>query len=785
MKTIQTKPLLVAAFTSLLAIMLLLIIISFYGMKSINSHLEKIANQSIKKVQLTSEMLHAARERSILLHRMVLLDDPFDRDELSIEVNKHGSRFAKARIELLTLPLTEEENQILISQGEMTSKAVPLQRHVNDLLLNDDLENAKTALMEEAMPAQDAVLKELTSLITLQNKYAENAVFMASKTYSNSQSIMIALGILGIFIGFIISRIFINKITLTEKKLRQEKEKAQITFKSIGDAVITTNSSGKIEYLNDKAESYIGVISEDVVGKMISKIFIAYDIENDKKISEIINDYLNGYFESQISDNVDLQSSNNHTLKIKLSISPILDDNNTVQGLIITFHDVTESFELMRKIELQATRDALTGLLNRREFERKVKQTLSLYDSNTSHAFMIVDLDRFKIVNDTCGHQAGDELLKQLSNRLKSIIRKSDMFARLGGDEFAFFLPNIDETHAKNQSEELLKSVSSYRFLWQDKTFTLGASIGLILAQPETSSYDSLYHSADTACYIAKNEGRNRIHILSPDDIGKDKNNADKNWITRLNKAIEEDDFYLYGQSIVPISRRAEGKKHVEILIRMVDDDRNVISPMAFIPTAERYNLMHKIDKLVVTKVCNFINQTPLDHTVYAVNLSGQTLSMQSAMEELITIIQDSDIIPGRLCLEITETAAIANLEFARDFMESMQDLGCYVALDDFGSGLSSFSYLKNLPLDYIKIDGAFVREMLEDKSSMIMVEAIHSVGKKLGLMTVAEFVEDDGILKLLKEIGVDFAQGYFYGEPELYIPPYFSGKEITESKQA
>lgn len=785
MKPIHTKPLLVSAFTSLLVIMLLLIMISLYGMQSINFHLDKIANQSIKKVQLTSEMLHAARERSILLHRMVLIDDPFDRDELSIEVNKFGARFADARIKLINMPLTEEEKLILAAQGRMTNIAVPLQRNVNELLINDDLENAKTALIEEAMPAQDNVLNELTNLIVLQNKFAENAVSLASKTYSNSQLIMIGLGIIGIFIGFIISRTFIKKITQTEKKLRQEKEKAQITFKSIGDAVITTNASGKIEYLNDKAESHMGVIAEDVIGNHISAIFIAHDIENDKKISDLINEQLHGNFESQISDHVDLQTSHNANIKIKLSLSPILDENNIVQGMIITFHDVTESFELMRKIELQATRDALTGLLNRREFERKVKQTLSLYDANTTHAFMIVDLDRFKIVNDTCGHQAGDELLKQLSHRLKKVIRKSDMFARLGGDEFAFFLPNIDESHAKNQSEELLKSVSSYRFLWQDKTFTLGASIGLIIAQPESSSYDSLYNSADTACYVAKNEGRNRIHLLSPQDTSVQKESADKNWVARLNKAIDEDDFYLYGQDIVPISTRAEGKKHIEILIRMTDDDRNVISPMAFIPTAERYNLMHKIDKLVVTKVCNFINQTPLDHTVYAVNLSGQTLSTQSTMEELISIIRDSNILPGRLCLEITETAAIANLEFAREFMESMQGLGCYIALDDFGSGLSSFSYLKNLPLDYIKIDGIFVKEMLEDKSSMIMVEAIHSVGKKLGLMTVAEFVENADTITMLKEIGVDFAQGYVYSEPELYIPPYVSGQQLSELQTA
>ena len=784
MKTINTKSLLVAAFSFLLIIMLLLIIISIYGMQSTNIHLDKIAQQSLRKVQLTSEMLHAARERSILLHRMVMMDDPFERDELSQIVDKNGALFAESRIKLLELDLDDNEKLILSNQGKLTGNAIPLQKKVIDQLLIDDLQAARQTLMEKAMPAQDEVLNELRNLIGLQNDYAKKAVEIADKTYKNSISLMTALGGLAIIIGFIISRTFIKKVTLAENNLREEKEKAQITFKSIGDAVLTTNSTGKLEYLNDKAESLLGMTSKQVINKHVSEVFIAHDIENDRKISDLIIEYLNGNFESQISNNIDLTPQNKTNIKINLSLSPILNENNIVQGLVITFYDVTKSFELLRKIEYQATRDALTGLLNRREFEHKVKQTLSLYESDTSHAFMIIDLDRFKIVNDSCGHQAGDELLKQLALRLKSLIRKSDMIARLGGDEFAIFLPNIDKAHALNQSEEILKSVSSYRFLWQDKTFTLGASIGLVIALPESSSYDYLYHSADTACYIAKNEGRNRIHLLSSDDAGIQKQTADKNWVARLNKAIEDDDFYLYGQSIIPISPRAEGKKHVEILIRMVDDDRNIISPMAFIPTAERYGFMHRIDKLVLTKVCNYIKQTPLESTLYAVNLSGQTLSTKTAMDELVAIVKKSNILDGRLCLEITETAAIANLEFARDFMISMQELGCYIALDDFGSGLSSFSYLKNLPLDYIKIDGVFVREMLEDKSSLIMVDAIHSVGKKLGLMTVAEFVENTETIKLLKEIGVDLAQGYFYNEPELHIPPYISGKEIYDAEK-
>lgn len=446
-------------------------------------------------------------------------------------------------------------------------------------------------------------------------------------------------------------------------------------------------------------------------------------------------------------------------------------EEGDVFGLVITFHDVTKSRELMRRIEFQATHDALTGLFNRRELERKVRQTLSLYERDTSHAFCIVDLDNFKVVNDACGHQAGDELLRQLSETMKAVMRKGDLMARIGGDEFAIFLSNINTEQAKHIANELLEAVSNFRFLWDERTFRVGASIGLVDASPEVSDYDFLYHSADTACYIAKNEGRNRVHVMSVEDSLLAKKKEETDWLSRLNQALDEDGFCLFGQTTKPLSPRAEGRQYVEILIRMMEDDGKVISPMAFIPTAERYGLMQRMDLYVVDKVCRFINERPLDFNVYAVNLSGLTLSSVSAMEKLIDLVRSSNIGHARLCLEVTETVAIANLENARVFMHTMQELGCYTALDDFGSGLSSFSYLKNLPLDYIKIDGIFVNNMAKDKASAIMVDAIHSVGKKLGLMTIAEYVEDEETVKMLREIGVDLAQGYYYSKPELYIP--------------
>ena len=770
----KTKKALYIAFSFLLSMMLLLIVISLLAMQAINDRLGTIATNNLIKVELASNMLHAARERSILLHRMVLIDDPFDRDELALRIDTYGAEFGNNRADLKNLPLSKEEKDILDEQGRLTSIAIPNQRLVIDLVAEDRLIQAKDALINAAMPAQDRVFEELKKLIELQKKYASKAFVIATDTYNESRLAMIALGIGALLLSILIANIFIKRITEAEHKLHKEKEKALVTFRSIGDAVITIDSSGLIEYINNKAEQMIGLYANDVIGKQIGDVFRAYDVDNQRHISDFIDLYLSGNINCQISPNIELASFDGSKYNITTALSPIMGESNNVNGMVITFHDITRSSELMRQIKHQATHDALTGLLNRREFERKVKQALSLYERNTNHAFCIVDLDRFKMVNDACGHQAGDELLRQLSELMKAAMRKGDLIARIGGDEFAIFLSNIDTEQARTVSNKLLETISHYRFLWEDRTFRIGASIGLVDASPEVSEYEFLYLSADSACYIAKNEGRNRVHVMSIEDSVITRKKEETDWLVKINRALDEYGFHLYGQPIVPVSLRAEGCYHVEILIRMIDDGK-VISPMAFIPTAESYGLMHRIDHYVLEQVCNFLKSRPLDHTIYAVNLSGQTLSSITAMENLIEILESSAIGPGRICFEVTETAAIANLENARSFMQSIQELGCYTALDDFGSGLSSYSYLKNLPLDYIKIDGVFVSNMVNDRSSAIMVDAIHSVGKKLGLMTIAEYVENEETVEMLRQIGVDFAQGYFYSKPELYIPPPYT----------
>lgn len=762
----STKKTLYFAFALLLGLMLIIISISLLGLKTLNQQLEQTINNNLSKTQLTFQMRHNARERSIILHRMMLTDDPFERDEQELLIDKYGTAFGQARLALLNKSLTQEEKNILAKQSELTKIAVPSQRKVAELAFEEKMDEARKILLSETMPAQDRVFAELDQLILLQAQYANDKSEKATTVYWKSRLAMILLSVIVTLLSITIAYIFIRRITESERKLYKEKEKAEVTFRSIGDAIITINRNGLIEYINQKAENKIGLTRKEILGKSIQTIFKAYDENNQQDIYNTIESVLDGNKVEQISNNVNLTAFNGRHYNIRLMVAPIPGITGAIDGAVITFHDTTKEKKMIRQIEHQATHDALTGLLNRREFENKVKQALTLYEANTNHSFCIIDLDQFKIVNDLCGHQAGDELLRQLSQLLKSLMRRGDLISRIGGDEFAIFLSNIETDQALKLANKILQSISNFRFIWEDNTFKVGASIGLVDASPEISDYDFLYHAADNGCYIAKNNGRNQIHVMPISESILDKAKQETNWLSKINHALENNGFQLYRQEIVPISLRTEGSKHTEILLRMVEEDGKIISPMAFIPTAERYGLMIQIDYYVLQTTCQYLSQNPYGQHVFAINLSGQTLSSLTAMEKLIEHISKTDIDPGRIFFEVTETVTIANLENAISFINKVQKLGCHVALDDFGTGLSSFSYLKNLPLDYIKIDGSFIKDMATEKSSLMMVEAIHSVGKKLGLRTIAEYVENVEIYKLLKEIGVDYAQGFLFSVP-------------------
>lgn len=420
------------------------------------------------------------------------------------------------------------------------------------------------------------------------------------------------------------------------------------------------------------------------------------------------------------------------------------------------------------RLRYQASHDALTGLFNRHEFERRAKLLISkIQNSKGEHALCFMDLDQFRVVNDTCGHIAGDELLRQLGHVLKDSVRKSDILARLGGDEFGILMENCTADQAKRTVTELQQAIQDFQFSWEKKSFRIGVSIGLVSFSGTTSSITEVLKQADAACYMAKDLGRNRIHVYQPEDTQIEQRHGEMQWVTRINHALEENRYILYAQNIVPLNQSTE--IHYELLLRMIDEHGKIIPPNIFLPAAERYDLMHKLDVWVVDHAFALIASHPdfIEQIHFiSINLSGQSITNVNFLNSVIAQIKALGIEASKICFEVTETAAISNLRAASNFISRLRELGCHFALDDFGSGLSSFGYLKNLPVDYLKIDGMFVRDIVEDPIDNAMVKSINDIGHVMGMKTIAEFVENSEIKSMLREIGVDYAQGYDIGRP-------------------
>jgi diguanylate cyclase (GGDEF)-like protein/PAS domain S-box-containing protein len=564
--------------------------------------------------------------------------------------------------------------------------------------------------------------------------------------------------------------------TQTVRQLRLETNSGpsahQLALNSLAEAIITTDAQGLITYMNPAAEQLSGALAAQAAGKPLEEVVGLVDETDRRLLSDPVKQALTSGAAVNLSRRTLLVSrANGNERSIELSASPIRNDGTELVGAVVLLHDVTELRGLARRMSYQATHDALTGLVNRREFERRLEEAIeSGHRGDGQHVLCYLDLDRFKVVNDTSGHLAGDSMLREVAKVLRDAVRDSDTVGRLGGDEFGMLLMGCPLEKARQIADDVCRAVGDYRFVWKDRIFNIGVSIGLIEISRESGALEELLAAADSACYVAKKQGSGRVVVYSARDEALARHTGEIQWLQRLQSALKENRFHLYHQPIVAAYGQDGGGPAMEVFVRLQDEAGHEIPPSEFVKAAERYRLMGLVDRWVVQTTLAALGRgaipVPPNRSV-AINISGQTLSDTQFLEFVVECLDSTGVNPAQACFEITENAVVANLDHARRFVGVLHGIGCQFALDDFGSGVGSFSNLKNLPMDYLKIDGSFMRNLDRDSVNQAMVTAMIKLARTLHFKVIAEQVEDVATLDTARRMGVDYVQGFAVGKPQ------------------
>ena len=554
-----------------------------------------------------------------------------------------------------------------------------------------------------------------------------------------------------------------------EDSLFREKEGSQIILHAIGDGVITTGPQMLVDYINPIAEQLTGWKLDDAIGTRVDEVFRVFNSDTCEPLENPMVDAVRRMRPVRSAQPIVLIRTDGQETHVQTSAAPIRDGEGAVMGAVLVFQDVTESHELSRQLSYQANHDVLTGLANRHQFEQVIDRALrSARARESTYAMCHIDLDQFKVINDTCGYDLGDQVVAQIGTLLKDKIRWRDTLARIGGDEYGVLLEGCSLDEAMRMAEQLRQVINSHRYFWQDRNLRFSCSIGVVPITAENESVAAILAAADSACAAAKEQGRNRVHSFAENDIELMRRRREMQWASRIHSALEEGRFELYRMPILALQKPETGS-HFEMLLRLRDEEGRIVSPGSFIAAAERYGITPNIDRWVVESTLRWLvsdhdERENLD--VCAINLSGQSLGDDKFLGFVVEQLEFCGINPERICFEITETAAIANLEHANKFIAALREQGCKFSLDDFGSGLSSFGYLKQFPVDYLKIDGSFVRNILHDPIDRAMVRSINEIGQLTGKKTIAEYAENAEIINLLRGMGVDYAQGYGVAQP-------------------
>ena len=556
-----------------------------------------------------------------------------------------------------------------------------------------------------------------------------------------------------------------------ELNLSRSKRQAQYTLESITEGVITTDNEGRIDYMNAAAEALIGVNRDDATGHKAGELYSLIDEADRRALGDPVERSLSIRRRVNMGRRALLVSRDGkHEHSVEVTASPIKGPGNSLSGTVVVIHDVSEIRGLTRQMSYQAAHDALTGLINRREFERRLEEAMdTAHSEDAVHILAYMDLDRFKAVNDSCGHIAGDNMLREVASLIKDQVRDSDFVARLGGDEFGTLLIGCPLDKAQQIAGDICNAVADYRFVWQDKIFNIGISIGLVEVSHTSGTMQDVMSAADSACYVAKQRGRGQVHVYSARDEAVARERGDIQWLRQLQNALRDNRFELATQPIIATSSGSASGPAVEVLIRMPDERGRVENSADFLRSAERYQLMPQIDRWVVNATLAAIGAGEIklaSQRSCAINISAQTLSDESFLGFVVEALDVSGVAPGSICFEVTESAISTNIQYAQRFIEVLHGIGCEFALDDFGSGLGAFSSLKHLPIDYLKIDGTYTRNLQSDQVNQEMVAAMIKLARTMHFRVVAEQVEMQEDFDWLRDAGIDFVQGNFVDSP-------------------
>ncbi len=558
-----------------------------------------------------------------------------------------------------------------------------------------------------------------------------------------------------------------------EVSLSRSKRQAQYTLESIAEGVITTDNDGRIDYMNLAAETLIGTNRDDAAGHRIGELFALVDDADRRPLADPVERCLAMRRRVNMGRRAVLVTvDGEHEHSVELTASPVRGPSNSISGAVVVFHDVSELRGLTRKMSYQATHDPLTGLINRREFERRLDEAMdSAHAEEAVHMMFYMDLDRFKAVNDSCGHMAGDNMLREVAALIKDEVRDSDYVGRLGGDEFGAILIGCPIDKARQIATDICNSIADYRFVWKDKIFNIGISIGLVEISHASGTLQDVLSAADSACYMAKQRGRGQVHVYSARDEAVARERGDIQWLRQLQTALHEGSFELAVQPIIAMHGKAESGPAVEVLIRLPDGRGRWTQSAEFLRPAERYQMMPQIDRWVINAALGAISSGEIklpSHRSCAINLSGQTLGDEAILGFVVDALDRSGVASSSICFEVTEAAILSNVQHAQRFIEVLHGIGCEFSLDDFGSGLGSFSSLKHLPIDYLKIDGTYTRNLQTDLVNQEMVNAMIKLARTMEFRIVAEQVEHQEDFDWLREVGVDFVQGHFVEAPAM-----------------